>query len=502
MSDLSSDAVLDLVIIGGGVNGCGVARDATGRGARVALIEQGDLAGATSSASTKLIHGGLRYLEHYKFKLVREALFERERLWAIAPHLIQPLRFILPHHRDLRPAWMLRIGLFFYDYIGGRKRLPPTRTLDLRTDPAGKVLNPMFPRGFEYSDLQVDDARLVTLNALDAAERGATVLTRTRVTCARREGDLWRVQAVDAGGGEITLSARALVNAAGPWADGVAGMTATHANARLRLVRGSHIVIRRRLDPRAFIFQNGDGRIVFAIPYQDDFTLIGTTDVDHTAGPAEVLATDAEVDYLIDAIGEYLIEPVAHQEIVWRWAGVRALLDDGADSAQEATRDYVLSLDAEGGAAPVVHVFGGKITTYRHLSEAVVDKLAPYAPWARAPKWTDRQPLPGGDLGAKGLEGFIADLMAGYPFLPPDLARRLARAYGSRARAVLGDARSVADLGRDFGAGLFEREVRYLIEVEWARTAADVVWRRSKLGLRLAPEQVAALDAFLTGREP
>lgn len=501
MSDLSSDAVLDLLIIGGGVNGCGVARDAAGRGARVALIEQGDLAGATSSASTKLIHGGLRYLEHYEFKLVREALFERERLWAIAPHLIQPLRFILPHHRDLRPAWMLRIGLFLYDYIGGRKRLPPTRTLDLRADPAGKLLNPMFQRGFEYSDLQVDDARLVTLNALDAAERGATILTRMRVTSARRDGALWRVQAVDAHGGEITLAARALVNAAGPWADGVAGMTATHADARLRLVRGSHIVIRRQLDPRAFIFQNGDGRIVFAIPYQDDFTLIGTTDVDHTAGPAEVLATDAEVDYLIDAIGEYLIEPVARDEIVWRWAGVRALLDDGADSAQEATRDYVLSLDAENGAAPVVHVFGGKITTYRHLSEAVVDKLAPYAPWARAAGWTDRQPLPGGDLGPKGLEGCIGDLMAAYPFLPPDLARRLAKAYGARAHAVLGDAGSLADLGRDFGAGLFEREVRYLTEVEWARTADDVVWRRSKLGLRLEPEQVAALDAFLSGRE-
>ena len=500
MSAISPDAPFDLLIIGGGVNGCGIARDAAGRGARVALIEQGDLAGATSSASTKLIHGGLRYLEHYEFKLVREALEERERLWAIAPHLIQPLRFILPHHKSLRPRWMLRLGLFLYDYIGGRKRLPATKSLDFATDPAGKVLDPQFKRGFEYSDCQVDDARLVALNALDAAERGARILTRTRVTSARREGELWHVQAVDGAGQALDFTARSLVNAAGPWADGVAGLTATHAGARLRLVRGTHIVVRRKLDPRAFIFQNGDGRIVFAIPYQDDFTLIGTTDMDHTAGPAEVKATDGEVDYLLEAIGEYLAQPITKDEIVWRYAGVRALLDDGADSAQEATRDYVLSLDAEHGAAPVVHVFGGKITTYRHLSEAAIDKLSHHIDWARQPRWTATKPLPGGDLGKGGLAACIADVAAAYPFLTPETARRLARAYGSRAKAVLGEAKNRDDLGQDFGAGLYEREVRYLMDVEWARTADDVVWRRSKLGLHLDAAQFTALDAFMAGR--
>jgi glycerol-3-phosphate dehydrogenase len=498
---MSSDAPFDLLIIGGGVNGCGIARDAAGRGARVALIEQGDLAGATSSASTKLIHGGLRYLEHYEFKLVREALEERERLWAIAPHLIQPLRFVLPHHRSLRPRWMLRLGLFLYDHIGGRKRLPATKSLDFRTDPAGAVLDPQFKRGFEYSDCQVDDARLVALNALDAAEHGARILTRTRVTSAQRADGLWKVRAAGADGRTLDLTAHALVNAAGPWADAVAGLATPHAGHRLRLVRGSHIVVRGRLDDRAFIFQNGDGRIVFAIPYQDEFTLIGTTDADHTGGPDAVTATEAEVDYLIEAIGEYLAKPITREDIVWRYAGVRALLDDGASSAQEATRDYVLSLDVAEGVAPALHVFGGKITTYRHLAEAAIDKLSHHASWARAARWTAHRPLPGGDLGEGGLAGCIEGLIQTYPFLSPMLARRLARAYGSRARVILGDAKALEDLGQDFGAGLYEREVRYLMDVEWARTADDVVWRRSKLGLWLDADQRAALDAFMASRE-
>jgi len=495
---MTTDILHDLVVIGGGVNGCGVARDAAGRGAAVVLFEQGDLAGATSSASTKLIHGGLRYLEQYKFRLVRESLMEREVLWAIAPHLIQPLRFILPHHKGLRPRWMLRVGLFLYDHLGGRKRLPATRSLDLRRDPAGAPLDPRFTHAFEYSDCWVDDARLVALNALDAAERGATIHTGARVIAVDRLADHWRVMATTAAGETITVSARALVNAAGPWVERLVGLSGLTAPAGVRLVRGSHIVTRKLFDhDRAYIFQNGDGRIIFAIPYEHDFTLIGTTDADHLGDPKDVTATDEEVAYLCAAASEYLKAPIQPADVVWRYAGVRPLLDDGASDAQEATRDYVLSLDAPKGAAPGLSVFGGKITTYRRLSEAVLNEIGPHMGVDLGPAWTRASPLPGGDLSGQDLAAFIAGLATPYPFLKPPTLRRMAKAYGSRIPDMLGDATSLADLGQHFGADLYEREVRYLIAVEWARKAEDVLWRRSKLGLRLDADQTAALDLFM-----
>jgi glycerol-3-phosphate dehydrogenase len=498
---MRTDTLFDLIVIGGGINGCGVARDAAGRGASVVLLEQGDLASATSSASTKLIHGGLRYLEHYKFRLVRESLMEREVLWGIAPHLIQPLRFVLPLHKGLRPPWVLRLGLFLYDHIGGRKRLPATRSIDLAVDPAGAPLKPGYSKAFEYSDCWVDDARLVALNALDASERGATIVTRTRMTAAERLADHWRVTAVDALGETLTFRARCLVNAAGPWVGQVTGLTGVPAPAHVRLVRGSHIVVSKLFDhDRAYIFQNGDGRVIFAIPYEGAFTLIGTTDADH-ADLDKVEASDAEVEYLVAAASEYFKAAIRVEDVVWRYAGVRPLLDDGASSAQEATRDYVLALDAPEGAAPALNIFGGKITTYRRLGEAVIDKLAPHLAWARKPHWTASKALPGGDLPAETLDAFVDDVAVAYPFLSAHQVRRMAMAYGSRLSEVLGDAASLEALGQDFGAGLHEREVRYLMDKEWAQTAQDVLWRRGKLGLRLDAGQVDRLSDFMASAD-
>ena len=493
---MSTEPLHDLVVIGGGVNGCGIARDAAGRGASVVLFEQGDLAGATSSASTKLIHGGLRYLEHYKFRLVRESLMEREVLWAIAPHLIQPLRFVLPHHAGLRPAWMLRLGLFLYDHLGGRKRLPATRSLDLRRDPAGEPIDPQFTRAFEYSDCWVNDARLVILNALDAAEQGAQIHVRTAVTGVERLADHWRVTATTPAGETVSVRARCLVNAAGPWVAKLIGLSGLSAPADVRLVRGSHIVTRKLFDhDRAYIFQNSDDRIIFAIPYETDFTLIGTTDADHTGDAAKVEATDDEVAYLCAAASEYFTAAVEPKDVVWRFAGVRPLLDDGSSQAQEATRDYVLTLDAPGDLAPGLSVFGGKITTYRRLAEAVLEKIAPHIGIAQTPSWTADKALPGGDLA--DLDAFIDALGLRFPFLAAEQTRRLAMAYGTRVDEVLGEATCLEDLGQDFGAGLHEREVRYLIAVEWARTAEDVLWRRSKLGLRMPPDGQEVLAAFM-----
>jgi glycerol-3-phosphate dehydrogenase len=472
--------IFDVAVIGGGVNGCGVARDLQGRGARVVLIEAADLAGGTSSASTKLIHGGLRYLEYYEFRLVREALMERERLWAMAPHIIWPLRFVLPHHKALRPAWMLRLGLFLYDHLGGRKLLPG------------------FRRGFEYSDAWVEDARLVALNALDAAERGATILTRTKAVGFERHADHWRIE-IDAGGERRWLKARALVNTAGPWAGEVLAKTGVNSPSKVRLVKGSHIVVRRLFQhDRAYIFQNGDGRVCFAIPYEQDFTLIGTTDVDFKDDPREVTASVDEIAYLCQAVSEYLARPVTPADVVWTYAGVRPLLDDGSGKPESATRDYVLERHDAGGAA-LVSVFGGKITTYRRLAEAVVAELKEVLPAAARPGWTASQPLPGGEFPVQSFAALVEELRAAYPWLAPELARRLARAYGRRAWRLLGEAKSMADLGQDFGAGLTAREVDYLRQTEWARTAEDVLWRRSKLGLRLTAEQVRALSDFMTG---
>ncbi len=497
---MDASAIHDIFIIGGGVNGCGIARDAVGRGFSVYLAEMNDLASGTSSGSTKLIHGGLRYLEHYEFRLVREALMEREVLWKMAPHIIWPLRFVLPFvGGGPRPAWLIRLGLFLYDHIGGRKLLPATRTLDMTRDPAGKPLKPLFNHAFEYSDGWVNDARLVVLNARDAADRGATIRTRAKVTQARREAGLWSITVEDA----LTrtseeIKARLLVNAAGPWVDRVlAGTVGQNDVHNVRLVGGSHIVIRKKFDdPRAYFFQNRDGRIMFAIPYEEEFTLIGTTDQDFVGDPKEVRITDAEIDYLCSAASEYFAEPVKRADIVWTYSAVRPLYDDGASKAQEATRDYVLKSDGGNGEAPIVNVFGGKITTYRRLAESMLEKVEEHL-GKRGKPWTAGATLPGGDFEVAGFDTEVAKLKSAYPFLDMTHARRLMRLYGTRARKLLGLARSQADLGRNFGADLYEAEVRYLIENEWATTADDVLWRRTKRGLRLSKEQVAELDQYM-----
>ncbi|MBB5222177.1 glycerol-3-phosphate dehydrogenase [Amaricoccus macauensis] len=516
---MSADAgTTDIFVIGGGINGCGIARDAAGRGLSVTLAEQGDLAQATSSASTKLFHGGLRYLEYFEFRLVREALEERETLLVAMPHISWPMRFVLPYSPDMRfesdtptarllgrimpwmkgrrPAWLIRLGLFLYDTLGGRKILPATRTLDLATDPAGKPLQPRFRRAYEYSDCGVDDARLVVLNARDAAARGARILTRTRVVSAERSGDVWRV-VTEGPAGRREFRARALVNAGGPWVEDVIRNVA-HARPTggVRLVRGSHIVTRRLFDhDRCYFFQGTDGRIIFAIPYEGDFTLIGTTDMDHKGAPGDARITDAERDYLLAFASRYFTTPVTAEDVVWTYSGVRPLYNDGASSATAATRDYVLALDTAGGA-PLLNVFGGKITTYRRLAESALAKLAPAFPSARG-DWTARVALPGGDFPWDGVAAITAKLRARYPFLTDFWAGRLIRAYGTEAEAILAGAGTAADLGRDFGGTLSEAEVRWLVTREFAHTADDILWRRSKLGLRLGPEQRAALDEFV-----
>ena len=488
--------MFDLAIIGGGINGCGIARDAAGRGLSVLLAEQGDLAGATSSASTKLIHGGLRYLEQYEFRLVREALREREILLRNAPHIIWPLRFVLPHHGGLRPWWMIRLGLFLYDHLGGRQILQPARGLDLRRDAVGAALKPAYVRAFEYSDCWVDDARLVVLNARDAARLGADIRVRTQVVAARREGAAWRVRLRDASG-EREITAAALVNAAGPWVSEVlGGVAGQNAPTAIRMVKGSHIVLRRLFDgEQCYIFQNQDGRVCFAIPYETDFTLIGTTDEDYRGNPAEAEISPAEEAYLLAAAGAYFRQPIDPSDVVWRYAGVRPLRDDGANAAQEATRDYVLELHANGGA-PVLSVFGGKITTHRRLAEAAMARLAGVFP-AMGGAWTERASLPGGDFPWDGMDALRRKLITRYGFLGYATIQRLARSYGTQTVEVLGDATSLADLGPCFGADLYAREVDWLMRREWARTAEDVLWRRSKLGLRFSPPEVAALVAWM-----
>ena len=484
----------DLAIIGGGINGCGIARDAAGRGLRVFLCEQGDLASGTSSASTKLIHGGLRYLEHREFRLVREALMEREVLWGIAPHIVWPLRFVLPHHRKLRPAWMLRLGLFLYDHIGGRRRLPATRTIRLREDVAGAPLKPAFTLGFEYSDCWVEDSRLVVLNARDAAAKGAVIATRTRCVSAERGADGWRLE-LRGEEGAYAVHARALVNAAGPWVGAVAGgVIRANTQAAVRLVQGSHIVVPKLYDhPECYIFQNADGRIFFLIPYERDFTLIGTTDQEFHGDPADVRASAEEIAYLCAGASEYLGAPVTPDMVVWTYSGVRPLYDDGSTAAQDATRDYVLKLDTDG--APLLSVFGGKITTYRRLAESALAPLMPLLPAAdgREAGWTGRESLPGGDFPIDGFEAELAKTGARYGFVPPATLRRLLRAYGTEIHVLLAG----GELGPMLGADLSQAELRYLVQYEWARTAEDVVWRRSKLGLRMSAAEIAAVDGAI-----
>lgn len=499
MSDDCAVSSYDILVIGGGVNGCGIARDAAGRGYSVFLAEMNDLASGTSSGSTKLIHGGLRYLEHYEFRLVREALAEREVLWANAPHIIWPLRFVLPHHRGLRPAWLLRLGLFLYDHIGGRKALPRTRVIDLRQDVAGTPLKADYIRAFEYSDCWVDDARLVVLNARDAADRGAQIATRTKVVGVERAGEHWKVALRDEmSGANRDIRCRLLVNAAGPWVDEVLRATSGRNDIHhLRLVQGSHIVVRRLFEhDRCYIFQNADGRIIFAIPYEEDFTLIGTTDQDYRGEPIAARISPAEIDYLCAAVSGYFRQPISREDIVWTYSAVRSLYDDGTSAAQEATRDYVLKIDGEAGDPRIINVFGGKITTYRRLAEAALDHVEDIL-GKRGKAWTSSAALPGGDFPFAGFGDLVTDLAARYPGIGQKLLHRLARHYGTRARLILGQARTETELGRAFGAGLSEAELRYLVNEEWAMTAEDVLWRRSKLGLQMSAEEISALEAWL-----
>jgi glycerol-3-phosphate dehydrogenase len=487
---ITPDTICDLAVIGGGINGCGIARDAAGRGASVLLLEADDLASGTSSKSTKLIHGGLRYLEHYEFALVRESLAERERLWAIAPHAIRPMRFVLPNVPGLRSRWLVRAGLFLYDHIGGRKRLTATETISLAAHPAGKPLKAEFTTAFVYSDCWVDDARLVVLNARDAADRGAEVRTRCAVTALARTSDGWTIEA----GGE-SFRARAVVNAAGPAVLDVLARTQAEHGRAMRLVRGSHIVVPKLFDhPFAYFFQLADGRIFFAIPYEHDFTLIGTTDVDHTGGPIE--ATREEIEYLCAGASRFFRQPVTPADVVWTYSGVRPLLDDGSGRPEATTRGYELDLSDADHGAPLLSVFGGKITTYRHLAAEAVEMLAERLPVLRGADWTGDAALPGGDFAIDGVPALIARFAAEFPFLA-EAADRIVRAYGTQAFVLFGGATSLDDCGTHFGHGLTAREVHHLITREWARTAEDVLWRRTKLGLRFSPSQIAALATFI-----
>jgi glycerol-3-phosphate dehydrogenase len=495
MSDAPGNS-FDLLIVGGGINGVGIARDAVGRGLSVALVEQSDLASATSSASTKLIHGGLRYLELFEFRLVREALIERERLLAIAPHIIRPMDFILPHAEGLRPRWQIRLGLFFYDHIAGRRRLPASRAIDFAHAGHTTYLQDHIRHGFVYSDCCVDDSRLVVLNALDAAERGAAIRTRTRLHSARALNGAWQVQCEDQRThARIELRARAIVNAAGPWVADVLQTCGVRNESQVRLVKGSHIVVPRMYaGEQAFLLQNPDGRVVFTIPYEQRYTLIGTTDLPFEADPATVSISAAEAAYLCDTVNGYFRRPIAPQDVVWSYAGVRPLSDDEAAHASKVTRDYKLELTSQ--PAPLLTIFGGKITTYRKLAQAALEKLQSVV-GGSSTKWTSRSALPGGDLPRHDFAQFAQGVRKRWPFLPEPLAQRLARSYGTRIEKLLGAAKSTADLGAQLGAGLSEAEVDYLRNCEWAVSAQDILWRRTKLGLHMTQAERDAVTRHL-----
>lgn len=491
--------IYDLLIVGGGVNGAGIARDAVGRGASVLLVEQDDLASYTSSSSTKLIHGGLRYLEYYEFRLVREALMERERLLKMAPHIMWPLRFVLPHSKLVRPAWMLKAGLFLYDHLASNMTLPKSRGIDFRTHSSGAALKPEYTKGFVYSDGWVQDSRLVVLNAMDAAERGADVRTRTRLIAASRANGVWEATLEDrATGKTTTVRAKALVNAAGPWVARLLADTLKIPNSKsVRLVKGSHIIVPRVYEgPQAYIFQNPDKRIVFAIPYEQKFTLIGTTDIPWKQEPGKVEIAPDEVSYLCESVNRYLNVQVKESDVVWSYAGLRPLYDDASANASAVTRDYVLDLDTQDGA-PLLSIFGGKITTYRKLAEHALEKLAPVLPAVGGQSWTAQEVLPGGDLGDGGFDQALTRLRRTAPWLPEGLAWRLMRNYGSRTYEIIGEANSMQDMGEVLGGDLTSREVDYLISREWARTAEDVLWRRSKLGLHLNDAEKANVEAYV-----
>ncbi|WP_299779107.1 glycerol-3-phosphate dehydrogenase [uncultured Roseobacter sp.] len=510
----------DLFIVGGGINGCGIARDAAGRGLSVALAEMNDLASATSSASTKLFHGGLRYLEYFEINLVRHALAEREVLLKAMPHISWPMRFVLPYHKDMRfegstptsrilnvlmpwmkgrrPAWLIRFGLMLYDNLGGRKILPATKTLDLRNSTEGAPLEDRFEKAYEYSDCWIEDSRLVVLNARDAEARGADVMVRTKVVSAARVEDLWEITLEDIARAETkVVRARMLVNAGGPWVgDIIQQKVRINSTEGVRLVRGSHIVTRRLYDhDKCYFFQGTDGRIIFAIPYETDFTLIGTTDAEHSDPGVKPECTDEERDYLLNFINQYLKQDIGPEDVVWSYSGVRPLYDDGASSATAATRDYTLKVDDAGGA-PILNVFGGKITTYRKLAEDAMDKIVPFFPGTSG-HWTAGVALPGGDFAVDGFDMLVRRLREDFAFLTDFWSRRLVRAYGTEAWDVMAGAETEAEMGQGFGASLTEREIRWLQKNEYARTAEDVVWRRNKLGLRLTKEQIAEVETFM-----
>ncbi|KMN83171.1 glycerol-3-phosphate dehydrogenase [Chromobacterium sp. LK11] len=491
--------IYDLMVIGGGINGAGIARDAAGRGLSVMLCEKDDLASHTSSASTKLIHGGLRYLEYYEFGLVRKALQEREVLLKAAPHIIWPLRFVMPHDKNQRPEWMIRCGLFLYDHLARREVLPGSETVSFTSHPAGQPIKPAFKRGFVYSDGWVQDARLVVLNAKDAAERGARVLTRTACVGARRDGEYWLCELQAEDGSRSQVRARALVNAAGPWVESLIKDTlALPSSKSIRLVKGSHIVVKKLFDhPYAYIFQNPDKRIIFAIPYEQDFTLIGTTDVEYRDDPAKVAIDDQEVAYLCQMSNRYFQTQISPADVLSTYSGVRPLLDDEASNAASVTRDYSLEMDLDG--APLLSVFGGKITTFRKLAEEAVDKLAPLLGNGKT-TWTADAPLPGGDMPGADFERFLQGLRQQHPWLPEALARRWARAYGTRVAKLIGAAAGLEQLGAELLPGLYEAELRYLADEEWATRSEDILWRRSKLKLHLPAHAAEVIDAWLLGQ--
>ncbi len=486
----------DLVVIGGGINGAGIARDAAGRGLKVLLCEKDDLAQGTSSRSGKLVHGGLRYLEYYEFRLVREALIEREVLLNAASHIIWPMRFVLPHSPMDRPAWLVRLGLFLYDHLGGRKRLPGTRSLDLRRAPEGAPLLPQYKRGFEYSDCWVDDARLVVLNAVDAAEKGAEILTHTACVSARRDGSQWNV-VLKGPLGQRTVLTKALVNAAGPWVTDIIGRVAgANSSRKVRLVKGSHIIVPKFWEgQQAYLVQNHDKRVIFINPYENGKALIGTTDIPYSGAAEDVAIEETEIDYLIAAVNRYFKQKLRRDDVLYSYSGVRPLFDDGKGNPSAVTRDYVFDLDDKGGA-PLLSVFGGKITTFRKLSEHALQNLRAYFP-TMGPDWTATHTLPGGEIENADFESYVNTLRDKYPWLPRDLLMHYAKCYGARAPRLLGNATSLASLGRHFGANLYEAEVKYLIINEWAQSADDVLLRRTKLGLMLSAGEKAALDRWL-----
>ena len=501
---MQPDETVDLCVIGGGVNGTGIARDAAGRGLSVTLAEQGDLAEGTSSRSGKLVHGGLRYLEYYEFRLVREALIEREALLRAAPHIIWPMRFVLPHSAIERPAWLVRAGLFLYDHLGGRKLLPGTRSLALSTAPEGEVVKPEYKRGFEYSDCWVDDARLTVLNALGAHEKGATILTRTRCTGAQRQDGLWHIELTDVRSARTTtLRARALINAAGPWVNRVIdSISDVQSQRNVRMVKGSHLIMKKFWQgEHAFLIQNDDKRVIFVNPYEGDYALIGTTDIACEGDPAVVIIDEAEINYLLRVMNRYFINQFSRRDVLSTFSGVRPLYDDNSDNPSAVTRDYVFDVNASAGNAALLTVYGGKITTYRKLAEHALDKLSTHLP-ASGQRWTASEPLPGGDIANADFEHWLAQLPARYPLLPPELLRHYARLYGTRCHVLLDGVSTVDHLGENFSPQFHEVEARYLVDHEWAQSVEDILDRRTKHGLHMSTAEQTAFGEWFARQYP